>query len=84
MAENKKDREGFVVTEDITETKEPRLYKVLLHNDDYTTMEFVITILETVFHKSTHDATKIMLNVHNEEIGVANSPYDVPWKPYNR
>lgn len=71
MAEHKKEREGSVLTEDITETKEPRLYKVLLHNDDYTTMEFVISILETVFHKSPHDATKIMLNVHNEGVGVA-------------
>jgi ATP-dependent Clp protease adaptor protein ClpS len=71
MAEHKKERQGSVLAEDITETKEPRLYKVLLHNDDYTTMEFVISILETVFHKSTHDATKIMLNVHNEGVGVA-------------
>ena len=71
MAEHKNDREGSVLTEDTTETKEPRLYKVLLHNDDYTTMEFVISILETVFHKSPHDATKIMLNVHNEGVGVA-------------
>ena len=50
MAENNTGREGSVLTENIIETKEPRLYKVLLHNDDYTTMEFVISILETVFH----------------------------------
>ncbi|MGB3212923.1 MAG: ATP-dependent Clp protease adapter ClpS [Desulforhopalus sp.] len=71
MAENNTGREGSVITENITETKEPRLYKVLLHNDDYTSMEFVIAILETVFHKSPHDATKIMLNVHNEGVGIA-------------
>ena len=71
MAENNNGREGSVLTENIIETKEPRLYKVLLHNDDYTTMEFVISILETVFHRSPHDATKIMLNVHNEGVGVA-------------
>jgi ATP-dependent Clp protease adaptor protein ClpS len=71
MAENKNRREGSVLTEDTIETKEPRLYKVLLHNDDYTSMEFVIAILETVFHKSANDATKIMLNVHNKGVGVA-------------
>jgi ATP-dependent Clp protease adaptor protein ClpS len=71
MAEHKPQREESVATKDAVETKEPPMYKVLLHNDDYTTMEFVISILETVFHKSTPDATKIMLNVHNEGIGVA-------------
>lgn len=71
MAENNNDREESVITEDITRTKEPRLYKVLLHNDDYTSMEFVIAILETVFHKSANDATRIMLNVHNEGLGIA-------------
>ena len=71
MAENNNNREGSVLTEDIIQTKEPRLYKVLLHNDDYTSMEFVIAILETVFHKSANDATRIMLNVHNEGLGIA-------------
>ena len=71
MAENDNQREESVLTDNTLETKEPRLYKVLLHNDDYTSMEFVIAILENVFHKSTNDATKIMLNVHNEGIGIA-------------
>lgn len=71
MANQKNQGEGAVLTEEILETKEPKLYKVLLHNDDYTTMEFVISILETVFHKSTNDATQIMLNVHHKGVGVA-------------
>jgi len=71
MPEKNTDREGSVLTEDIIETQEPKLYKVLLHNDDYTSMEFVISILENVFHKSPPDATEIMLNVHNKGIGVA-------------
>ena len=71
MTENKNRREGSVLTEENIEIKEPRLYKVLLHNDDYTSMEFVIAILEAVFHKSANDATRIMLNVHNEGVGIA-------------
>ncbi len=71
MAEENNNNQGSVAIEEHVETKEPRLYKVLLHNDDYTSMEFVISILETVFHKSIPDATEIMLNVHNEGIGIA-------------
>lgn len=50
------------------ELKEPSLYRVLLHNDDYTTMEFVITILVEVFRKQAEQAAAIMLAVH--ELGV--------------
>lgn len=50
--------------------QEPSLYKVLLHNDNYTTMDFVVEILQTVFHKNTSEAVRIMLNVHHNGIGV--------------
>ena len=50
--------------------KEPSMYMVLLHNDDYTSMEFVVTILETIFNKSTEAATIIMLKVHREGMGI--------------
>lgn len=53
------------------ELKEPRRYKVLLHNDDYTTMDFVVEILVKVFGKTETQATIIMLAVHNEGVGVS-------------
>jgi len=69
-----------VVTQTRTQRKlkKPKLYKVLLHNDDYTTMEFVVFILVTVFHRAETDAVQIMLHVHKNGIGVAGVyPYDV-------
>jgi len=52
------------------DTDEPPMYKVLLHNDDYTTMDFVIEILIIVFNKPPEEAVEIMLNVHRKGIGV--------------
>ena len=49
--------------------KQPSRYRVLLHNDDYTTMEFVVQVLCTVFHKTIEEATEIMLAVHQQGIG---------------
>ena len=50
---------------------QPPLYKVVLHNDDYTPMEFVVEVLESVFNRSGAEATRIMLTVHRSGIGVA-------------
>jgi ATP-dependent Clp protease adaptor protein ClpS len=52
------------------EVKEPRRFRVILHNDDYTTMEFVVQVLMLVFKKSEAEATHIMLQVHNNGMGV--------------
>jgi ATP-dependent Clp protease adaptor protein ClpS len=60
-----------VVTETEKKLKPPAMYRVLLHNDDYTTMEFVVQVLQTVFHKTPADATQIMLHIHRNGIGVA-------------
>jgi ATP-dependent Clp protease adaptor protein ClpS len=65
------DQDSGVVTESQKQVKKPPLYKVLLHNDDYTTMEFVVYILHGVFHKSEQDAVRIMLAVHHQGVGVA-------------
>lgn len=74
------DREGRtgLITKTRPQTKRPSLYRVLLLNDDYTPMEFVIMILEEVFNKSREDATRIMLHVHNQGVGECGIyPYEV-------
>lgn len=62
-----------VVTKSERKLKPPPLYRVLLHNDDYTTMEFVVQVLESVFHRSHAEATEIMLHIHRNGIGVAGT-----------
>ena len=65
------DYEEAAVAESKEKVEEPPLYKVLLHNDDYTTMEFVVWILEAVFNMPEEQAIQVMLNVHLRGIGVA-------------
>lgn len=61
-----------------TRIERPKLYRVLLHNDDYTTREFVVQILTAVFNRPETDAVRIMLHVHNNGIGVAGVyPFEV-------
>jgi ATP-dependent Clp protease adaptor protein ClpS len=62
--------EGFAV-EERRKTRRPRKWRVLLHNDDYTSMEFVVHILMKHFHKAPADATHVMLQVHQKGVGVA-------------
>lgn len=61
-----------------SETRRPELYRVVLLNDDYTTMEFVVEILETVFDKSPAEAHRIMMHVHTRGVGVCGVyTYDI-------
>ena len=62
---------GVAVAEAKPEVKQPSMYKVLLLNDDYTPMDFVVEVLRKYFHKTTEQATKVMLQVHYEGQGVA-------------
>jgi ATP-dependent Clp protease adaptor protein ClpS len=79
---NRPEGEGdaAVVTETKTRQalKRPPLYKVLLHNDNYTTREFVVAVLREVFHKGESEAVQIMLHIHYNGLGVAGVyPFDV-------
>jgi ATP-dependent Clp protease adaptor protein ClpS len=70
--------EESVDSETDIEVEEPPMYKVMLLNDDYTTMEFVVEVLVYVFQKSAEEATRIMLNVHRVGVGVCGLyPYEV-------
>mgnify|MGYP000627948000 CR=1 FL=1 len=62
--------DGVAVQEAEPKLKRPQLYRVLLLNDDYTPMEFVVHILERFFNKGQEDATRIMLHVHQKGVGV--------------
>jgi ATP-dependent Clp protease adaptor protein ClpS len=61
---------GAVVTKVKPKTKKPSMYKVLMLNDDYTPMEFVVYVLERFFGKSRDEATQIMLHVHHRGVGI--------------
>jgi ATP-dependent Clp protease adaptor protein ClpS len=67
-----------VITSTRPKTQKPSMYKVLLLNDDYTPMEFVVHVLEKFFNKSQEDATKIMLHVHRRGVGICGVyPYEI-------
>lgn len=70
--------ETGTITKTRPKTKRPNLYRVLLLNDDYTPMEFVILVLQDVFNKSREDAVQIMLHVHQKGVGECGIyPYEV-------
>lgn len=67
-----------VMTESDIKLEKPKLFKVLLHNDDFTTMEFVVFVLQYVFMRDEAEAFTIMLKVHNEGLGIAGIyPYEI-------
>lgn len=84
-ASDRENRAGFASDSDVAvrekpahKVEVPRRYRVLLHNDDYTTMEFVVMVLEEIFHHPHERAVEIMLDVHRKGIGVAGVyPFDI-------
>ena len=66
-----RDREGELATEERREVKRPARFKVVLYNDDFTPMEFVVGLLEQVFRKPPAEATQLMLQIHRHGQGVA-------------
>ncbi len=68
--EDRPDDETGVVAKSRPKTRRPAMYKVLMLNDDYTPMEFVVYCLEQFFNKSREEATRIMLHVHHKGVGV--------------
>jgi ATP-dependent Clp protease adaptor protein ClpS len=71
--ETDKDEQSGTATISKQKLKPPSMYKVLMHNDDYTTMEFVILILQKFFSKNFNDAQAIMLDVHKKGFGVCGT-----------
>lgn len=72
------DLDDGVITQTDVKTKRPQLYKVLMLNDDYTPMEFVVHVLQRYFRMNMEEATQVMLHVHQKGVGVCGVfPYDV-------
>ncbi|MCP5453800.1 MAG: ATP-dependent Clp protease adapter ClpS [Spirochaetaceae bacterium] len=73
-----RETEGGVLADEETDVQEPEEYRVILLNDDYTTMEFVVAVIISVFHKDLFEATRVMLDVHRKGRGVVGTyTYDI-------
>jgi ATP-dependent Clp protease adaptor protein ClpS len=78
MSNQKTEYEGDVVVEEIVKIEKPRPYNVVLHNDDFTTMEFVVIILEKVFNHPSARAVQLMQEVHNKGKSVVGTyPHEI-------
>ncbi len=76
--ESRIDLEEESAVDSKAELEEPRMFRVILHNDHYTTMDFVVELLTGVFHKPGAEATRIMLDVHKKGIGIVGVyPLDI-------
>ena len=72
------EHDGDVLTETEIKLEKPKLFKVLLHNDDFTTMEFVVFVLSYVFQRDEAESVPKLLKVHNEGVRIAGIyPYDI-------
>ena len=78
MSSQRPDKQEGVLEEIEEKVTEPPMYKVLLHNDDYTTKAFVVEILTAIFNKSVEEATQLMWHVHRNGVGVCGIyPYEL-------
>jgi ATP-dependent Clp protease adaptor protein ClpS len=78
MPELDYEQDELALAEDETKLEKPPLYKVLIHNDNFTTMEFVVYVLQSIFQHTADEAFQIMLNVHVQGIGIAGIyPYEI-------
>ena len=78
MSRKAPDEQTGVTAKSRSKVQQPALYKVLMHNDDYTTMEFVVEMLTRVFHKAPAEANRIMLNIHYKGLGICGVyPFEI-------
>jgi len=73
MSQYKLQNDNFAFSESELKIDEPKMFQVILHNDHYTTMDFVVMVLKTIFHLPISKATDIMMNVHTTGIGICGT-----------
>lgn len=70
MGDGNQHTDSDVALDESIDLKPPRMFRVLMHNDNYTTMEFVVAVLKSIFRKTEEDAVRIMLNIHEQGVGM--------------